>query len=133
LFNSTRLRILCRHRKRRSQANSNAINLLAAAYSVDSRTSRGAGITSAAVDGQRLSSWRFGLYFWSLLAMLLLVAAAIAVDWAGLDPTTRLIFLGPGCTRAQHGLASRPRRHPATRAESPVTGRTPARFGPTRP
>ncbi len=42
------------------------------------------------------TSWRFGLYFWSLLAMLLLMAGAIAVHWADLDPTTRLIFLGLG-------------------------------------
>jgi len=39
---------------------------------------------------------RFRLYFWSLLAMLLFMAAAIAVHWAALDTTTRLIFLGLG-------------------------------------
>jgi hypothetical protein len=42
------------------------------------------------------TSGRFRLYFWSLLAMLLFLAAAIAVDWGGLDTTTRVIFLGLG-------------------------------------
>lgn len=39
-------------------------------------------------------SWRFRVYAGSLLAMLAFVAWAIAVGWAGLDMTTRLIFAG---------------------------------------
>lgn len=39
-------------------------------------------------------SWRFRVYAGSLLAMLAFVAGAIAVGWAGLDTTTRLIFTG---------------------------------------
>jgi hypothetical protein len=42
------------------------------------------------------TSWRFRLYFWSLAAMLLFMAAAIAAHWTDLDPTARLIFLGLG-------------------------------------
>ena len=42
------------------------------------------------------TSWRFRLYFWSLLAMLLFMAGAIAAHWTDLDPTARLIFLGLG-------------------------------------
>jgi hypothetical protein len=42
------------------------------------------------------TSGRLRLYLASLLAMLLFMAVAIAVDWAGLDPTARLIFLGLG-------------------------------------
>jgi hypothetical protein len=42
------------------------------------------------------TSGRLRLYFWSLVAMPVLMAAAIAVHWADLDLTTRLIFLGLG-------------------------------------
>jgi hypothetical protein len=41
-------------------------------------------------------SWRFRLYFWSMLAMLLFVAGALAAHWGELDLTARLIFLGLG-------------------------------------
>jgi hypothetical protein len=41
-------------------------------------------------------SWRFRVYGGSLLAMLGFVAGSIAVSWAGLDVTTRLIYTGLG-------------------------------------
>lgn len=43
---------------------------------------------------QAPGSWRFRVYAGSLLAMLAFVAGSIAVSWAGLDLTTRLIFTG---------------------------------------
>lgn len=43
---------------------------------------------------QAPGSWRFRVYAGSLLAMLAFVAGSIAVGWAGLDTTTRLIFTG---------------------------------------
>jgi hypothetical protein len=41
-------------------------------------------------------SWRFRIYGGSLMAMLGFVAASIAVSWADLEVTTRLIFIGLG-------------------------------------
>ena len=43
---------------------------------------------------QAPGSWRFRVYAGSLLAMLAFVAGSIAVGWADLDMTTRLIFTG---------------------------------------
>lgn len=43
----------------------------------------------------RHRSW-FEPYWWSLLGMAVLVAAAVAVAWTGLDTAPRLIFLGLG-------------------------------------
>ncbi len=40
------------------------------------------------------ASWRFAAYFGALFALLVFMAGAIAVDWAGLDSTARLIYLG---------------------------------------
>jgi hypothetical protein len=59
----------------------------------------GAGVVcfAAGVSSLRLrttASWRFGTYLAALLALLLFMAGAIAVDWAGLDATARLIYLG---------------------------------------
>ena len=40
------------------------------------------------------TSGRMRLYFWSLLAMLAFVVAAIAVDWRDLDTAVRVTFVG---------------------------------------
>jgi hypothetical protein len=40
------------------------------------------------------TSGRIRLYFWSLLAMLAFVVAAIAVDWRDLDTAVRVTFVG---------------------------------------
>jgi hypothetical protein len=50
-----------------------------------------AGVASL---GLRAASWRFAVYFGALLALLLFMFGAITVDWAGLDSTARLIYLG---------------------------------------
>jgi hypothetical protein len=39
---------------------------------------------------------RFRVYFWSLVAMLVFMAAAIAVHWGELDTATRVTFAGLG-------------------------------------
>jgi len=54
----------------------------------------GAGALSLGLRDR--DSWRFRLYFWSLLAMLLFVAGALAAHWGELDLTARLVFLGLG-------------------------------------
>lgn len=36
--------------------------------------------------------WPFSIYLWSLTACILLLAAAIAVDWSGLDTASRALF-----------------------------------------
>ena len=55
-----------------------------------------AGVASLGL--RTAASWRFRayftLYFGALFALLVFMAGAIAVDWAGLDATARLIYLG---------------------------------------
>jgi CDP-diglyceride synthetase len=40
------------------------------------------------------SAVTFRVYFWSLVAMLLFLAGAVAVAWPDLDSTTRLVYTG---------------------------------------
>jgi hypothetical protein len=51
-----------------------------------------AGVLSLGLSTAR--SWRFCVYLASLGALLLFMAAAIAVDWAGLDAAARLTYAG---------------------------------------
>jgi hypothetical protein len=51
-----------------------------------------AGVASLGL--RTAASWRFAVYLGALLALLLFMVGAIAVDWAGLDSTARLIYLG---------------------------------------
>ncbi len=52
-----------------------------------------AGLTALVVSGvaTRRASF-FGTYFWSLTACMLLLAGVIAVDWSGLDASSRALF-----------------------------------------
>jgi hypothetical protein len=54
----------------------------------------GAGVLSLGL--QTATSGRFRLYFWSLLAMLVFMAGAIAVRWVDVELSARSIFLGLG-------------------------------------
>jgi hypothetical protein len=73
------------------------------------------------------TSGRLRLYFWSLVAMLVFMAAAIAVHWADLDLTTRLIFLGLGALgiyMAWRGGRARTRLAGKTGIGGPTTSMT---------